>query len=247
MNNKILRKIVGIAGYKLIDKQLHKNNKIISENTFLTSSNFIKKLISKNKINKIIQIGANDGKRFDILHTFIKKYKINSLLVEPIKSNFYKLKKNYKNLNFVKLDNSAITINKEILSLFKVDEKYFNKYGNHIPGITSFEINHLKKHGVNKRHIVKEKITSITIKDLLKKYKINNFDLLYTDTEGYDGKIVIDFLKNSSIRPIIILEYIHINHDIFKTLIKKLQNNNYAFFSINENLICLPKKIMKIF
>ena len=37
-----------------------------------------------------------------VLNYFIKKYKIKSLLIEPIKENFKKLKENYKNLDFIK-------------------------------------------------------------------------------------------------------------------------------------------------
>ena len=65
-------------------------------------------------------------------------------------------------------------------------------------------------------------------------------NLLFIDTEGYDGKIVNDFLNNSSLRPIIILEFIHLKHNLFKELINNLESNKYIFFSINENLICFP-------
>ena len=40
------------------------------------------------------------------------------------------------------------------------------------------------------------------------------------DTEGYDGEIVIDFLSKMNLRPIIIFEYIHINHKHLKNLLK---------------------------
>ena len=77
---------------------------------------------------------------------------------------------------------------------------------------------------------------------LIKKYNFDSFDLLYIDAEGYDANIAIDFLKTTSIRPIIILEYIHIEKDIFKDLINLLEKENYSFFSINENLLCYPTK-----
>ena len=48
------------------------------------------------KIKCLIQIGANDGSRFDELNIFIKKYKIKSVLVEPINEYFEDLKRNYK-------------------------------------------------------------------------------------------------------------------------------------------------------
>jgi hypothetical protein len=83
------------------------------------------------------------------------------------------------------------------------------------------------------------------MESLIAKYNIDNFDLLCVDTEGYDGNIVNDFLKNILIRPIIILEYIHINNDTFKTLINNLEQKKYNFFSIDENLICFPEKDIK--
>ena len=106
--------------------------------------------------------------------------------------------------------------------MYKVNEKFLNYYGNHVPGITSFNKNHLLNHGVKKKHIIKEKVNSISIKNLIKKYGLKKLDLLYIDTEGYDGKIVLDFLKTKSLHPIIIFEFIHIENRIFKNVIKKL-------------------------
>ena len=70
-------------------------------------------------------------------------------------------------------------------------------------------------------------------------------DLLFIDAEGYDGKIAIDFLLTTSILPIIILEYIHIDSDIFKDLINLLDTKKYNILSLNENLICYPEKDQK--
>ena len=240
MKHKILKKILGILNYKLIDKNYFKNSRIISDASILNEKNLIENL-SKYKIKQLIQIGANDGIRFDYLNKFIKKNKINAILVEPIKNNFDALRKNYKKFKFVKLENSAISINNEINYLYKVNERFLNYYGKHVPGITSFNKNHLLKHGVKKKHIIKEKVTSISIKNLIKKYGLKKLDLLYIDTEGYDGKIVLDFLKTKSLHPIIIFEFIHIENRIFKNVIKKLLLSNYKFFPIKENLICLPK------
>ena len=35
------------------------------------------------------------------------------------------------------------------------------------------------------------------------------------DAEGYDGDIIIDFLLNSSLRPLIVFEYLHIKNEVF--------------------------------
>ena len=62
------------------------------------------------------------------------------------------------------------------------------------------------------------------------------------DAEGYDGNIVIDFLSNSSLRPVIIFEYIHIKNKLFEKMINLINLKNYFLFKIDENLVCFPKE-----
>ena len=243
MKNKLLKKIIGIFGYRLIEKRAFKNNRVLSRHSSLTIKKILKSIFEENKVKELIQIGANDGLSFDELNFFIKKYKTKSLLVEPIKKNFDLLKENYKDLNFITFENSAISINNEISYLYKVDSQHINKYGSHIPAIPSFDKKHLINHGVKNKHIVTEKVNSISIIDLINKHKFNNLDLLFIDCEGYDGKIVIDFLSTVKTSPIIIFEFSHIDNDTFEKVLNQLLDKNYLFFAIDENIICYPKDI----
>ncbi|MDC0060903.1 FkbM family methyltransferase [Candidatus Pelagibacter sp.] len=238
---KLLKKICGLIGFKLIDKNLIKNERLISKFSYKKINTFIDKLFSNHLVDSVVQIGANDGKRFDVLNVFIKKYSPKAILVEPIKENFIDLKLNYKGQNNIFFENSAISVNNEINFLFKVTEKKLNLYDEHIKGITSFDKSHLLKHGVSKFHITTEKVNSISFNELIKKYSIENLDLLMIDAEGYDGDIIIDFLSNSSLRPLIVLEYLHIKNIVFEKLINTLISKNFVFYKLEENLICLPK------
>lgn len=240
---KIFKKIAGIFGFKLIDKDLIKNDRELGKYSSFSIDNTLNNLFSDKKINFLIQIGSNDGKRFDTINEFIKKYSPISILVEPIKKDFEDLKNNYKDQKNIFFENSAISVNDSIKYLFKVNETKYELYDEHVKGISSFEINHLIKHGVSKSHIIKENINSITIKDLLNKYSLSELDLLIIDAEGYDGNIVIDFLYNISLRPIIIFEYIHINHKTFKKLIELLISKKYDFHKLDENVICFPAEL----
>ena len=67
MKHKILKKILGILNYKLIDKNYFKNFRIISNTAALNDEKLLKNLYN-HKIKQIIQIGANDGVRFDNLN-----------------------------------------------------------------------------------------------------------------------------------------------------------------------------------
>ena len=109
MTHKLLKKIVGNFGYKLVEKNFFKNDKIISNKSFLKINKLLDVIFKEKKISNLIQIGANDGKRFDTLNFYIKKHNCKSLLVEPIKEYFQKLKVNYKNCDFVIFENSAIS------------------------------------------------------------------------------------------------------------------------------------------
>ncbi len=242
MTLKLLKKICGIMGFKLVDKNLIKNDRLISEFSYHKITTILDNIFANNLINTVIQIGANDGKRFDILNKYIKKYSPKAVLVEPINQNYNELKLNYENQNNIFFENSAISINNEIHFLFKVDEKKLKFYDDHIKGITSFDKSHLLKHGVSKFHIKKENVNSISFFELIKKYSIKNLDLLMIDAEGYDGNIMIDFLLNNSLRPLIIFEYFHIKNDIFKKLVNLLNSKNFIFYKLDENIICFPKE-----
>ena len=70
---KIFKKIAGIFGFKLIDKDLVKNDRELSKYSPFSIDKTLEKLFSEKKIKHLVQIGSNDGKRFDSLNKFIKK------------------------------------------------------------------------------------------------------------------------------------------------------------------------------
>ena len=239
---KLLRKIVGMFGFKIISKNLVKIEREIDNNNCLNLDKFLQSIFQKQIITGLIQIGANDGLRFDNMNKYIKQYNTKSILVEPIKEYFDQLKKNYIDYKNIFFENLAISVKDQINYLYRVKTNDLEKYDEHIKGINSFDFNHLIKHGVKRKHITKEKIKSISIVKLFEKY---NFDinLLFIDAEGYDANIAIDLLQNSNFRPIIIIEYIHVPLSTIKNLNNLLKEKNYRYFRINENLICIPKNI----
>ena len=191
--SKILKKFCGIFGYKLLAKNYIKNKNYLLNFSCLKLESIILNLAEKKIINSLIQIGANDGVSHDHLHKIIKKFRLQSLLLEPIKKYFLDLQNNYAAYDNVKLENSALSINNEIFFLYKVNPEHFDKYGTLSSGISSFNKEHLLKHGIKKKHIVQEKVNQISFDELLNKYNFKSFDLLLIDTEGYDCNIVNNF------------------------------------------------------
>ena len=239
--SKILKKFCGIFGYKLLPKYYVKNKDYLSNLSCLNLKKIILNLVEKKIINSLIQIGANDGVTHDHLHDVIKKFRLQSLLLEPIKEHFLNLTNNYSNFENVRLENSALSINNEILFLYRVNSEYFYKYGTLPTGITSFYKQHLIKHGIKEKHIIQEKVNQISFDELLKKHNINSFDLLAIDTEGYDCNIVNDFfLKIKNIRPFIVFEWSHIKQNELQETLNKMIKNNYSFFPMGDDIFCFP-------
>ena len=232
MIEKIVKKIISWFGYKLVEKNYIKNERILSKN-FFDLDKILNHLFENNLVKYIIQIGANDGKRFDPLNKYLIKYETKTVFVEPIKKYFEKLKSNYLNKNGCIFENSAISDFDGYEKIFKVNENYLNLYDDHIAGISSFDKNHLIKHGVKLKHILSDKVNTLTIKSLIQKYKIDNFDLLFIDVEGHEGKIILNFLQLVDIRPIIIFEYIHVENKIFDKLIKEFDKKKIFLLKIS--------------
>ena len=239
--SKILKKFCGIFGYKLLPKYYVKNKDYLSNLSCLNLKKIILNLVERKIINSLIQIGANDGVTHDHLHDVIKKFRLQSLLLEPIKEPFLNLSNNYSNFENVRLENSALSINNEILFLYRVNSEYFYKYGTLPTGITSFYKQHLIKHGIKEKHIIQEKVNQISFDELLKKHNINSFDLLAIDTEGYDCNIVNDFfLKIKNVRPFIVFEWSHIKQNELQETLNKMIKNNYSFFPMGDDIFCFP-------
>ena len=243
--NKFLKKILGALGFKILPKETIKTERYI-ESSSINSGDVIKLLIRKKKINNIIQIGANDGKSDDFLRSSIN-IDTNLLLVEPIKRAFDELEKNYSGYKNVKFINKAIDVVTGKKNIFSVDPKYYNFYEKKYKSkdvswltvLASFHKEHLEYHGVKSNHIQSTEIDCINFKELIEQYDFQKLDLLVVDTEGYDDVLITNFIQNTDIRPIIILEWIHIKKNKAEELIELLKSNNYKFLKLNKDLICI--------
>ena len=47
---KLIKKTMEAFGYKLLEKKLYKNQRLVSQNSILTTSNFLKRCFDKKKL-----------------------------------------------------------------------------------------------------------------------------------------------------------------------------------------------------
>ena len=240
---KILKKTLGIFGFKLVDKNLIQNERIINSYSKIDINFFLQSIINFKKNLEIVQIGASDGITDDFLNKYIKSNNLKCLLVEPIRESFEVLKKNYQNCSNISFENSAIDSVDGKRNIFQVGKEFIKLYGSHIPYLTSFNKKHLTKHGVKRRHITKTEIDVLSPITLLNKYNIKSFDLLVVDTEGFDNVIVENFLKLDIKKLIIIFEWIHIDKKKLEDLCDKFSKRNYKLFKVEKDVLCIPNDV----
>ena len=168
-----------------------------------------------------VKIGANDGVTGDPIYFFINRYRWQGVCVEPVKTFFMELQQNYKQFNQIILENVAIVNNSAIKEklFYYLNIKQADYQENNIPiwakGLGSFDIEHILKHKKLipdiENYIVSEKLSCMTIEQLLKKHKVSKIDFLHIDTEGYDYEIIKSIDYNQIKPSIILYEHIHLS------------------------------------
>jgi len=240
---KFLKKIIGLIGYKLVDKNYTKLERSLEKYT-IEVKDILKPLIKIKKIKKIIQVGANDGKTDDFLSDLFNK-ELDAILIEPIEGAFKRLKENYKTFKNIKCLNFAVGLNnheKKIYTTDIKDKKYYQKKFKSdnvefLDVLSSFDKNHLIKHGIKNKDITSKIINCITFKQLIEDYNYQDLDLLTIDTEGFDYTLVNNFIDTINLKPLIIFEWMHIKDSELIVLLKKLKKKDYLFVKIGKDLI----------
>ncbi len=233
MIKNLIKNIINKFNFQLVKNHLgfkiewvpdiHKENKID-----LLEILIINEL--KNGWNGLIQIGANDGIHADPVRNIILKYKLKSLLVEPLPHIYSKLLNNYKNIPFINFENSAIIIdNKNLekyISFFELIDE-INK--TNLSGFSSTKINKVKsiQKTIPGSKIKEHRVSCLSVKELLKKYKINEASVLIIDAEGLDIQLCKEFLKLSNPPKIIYFEILDQKKFEIDEVIKILINKGY--------------------
>ena len=146
---------------------------------------------------KFVQIGANDGVRFDSLYSFVTNHSCSGIVVEPLPDMFERLRTNYADYPQIIPVNKAIHETARILPLFRVAPAALSRYPGWASGIASFDREHLIRHGVSLQDLVAEEVLCTPLMELLEETAMLDADLLQVDTEGYDSAILrmIDFSR----------------------------------------------------
>jgi FkbM family methyltransferase len=191
------------------------------------------KIAGESNIKTFVQIGSNDGKKNDPFYSYIRKNNWKGILVEPDPANFKKLLNNYRQADGLIFENIGIGPEAGDMLFYRLNNiteqepGWYDQIGSFDRGTFIKNISYGKE--LDKR-ITTGLLPVITFDELLKKNKFRNIDLLHTDTEGFDYKILrsINFAEHN-IR-LVFFEGEWMTQFELKEIIQYLKKFNYRIF-----------------
>lgn len=196
-------------------------------------------LYREGKAINFIQVGANDGVRFDDLYYSVTSGKWKGLVIEPVPETFERLKINYRGVSGVKPINIAIHPNKEFENVYHVNPEKLYKYPDWVYGIASMLKSHLLNNGINEEDICEARVECRRLDQLIADYKILDLDILQIDTEGFDCEVIktIDF---SVCKPRVIkFEWMNLSDLDKRDVSELLKGHSYQLYVEKDGADCV--------
>jgi FkbM family methyltransferase len=211
----------------------------VNENVFDLALHYI----GRNESDTFVCIiGAMDGVSFDETRGYISVYNWSGIFVEPMPAQFERLKLVYNNTNSI-CENAAISDYNGSINMLTIDQNAIDTGQVHacFGGMSAVypPKNGLASEGdaeVVRKYGRLVEVPCITPETLFTKHNISKIDIISIDTEGHD----LIVLKNIDVKKynpkVIRIEYINLSEEDQKNAIDYLENNNYIYNVIGQNL-----------
>jgi FkbM family methyltransferase len=158
----------------------------------------------------LVQVGACDGKTGDPIYGILRKGLIRAVLVEPVPESFAELKENYAGIPNIHFCNAAVSSAPGTVSMYTTRQAR-DEEGRHWTQVSSFDENHLLKHGADRGQIITIPVRAVTLQELVDEYKLDRIDFLQIDAEGFDAEIVQLAFKLPQLPRCINYEHLHLS------------------------------------
>ena len=186
-----------------------------------------------------IQVGANDGVRFDDLYFTVTGARWSGLVIEPLPNMYKRLVSNYQDHPQVKPLNIAIHPTEQQAVIYHVKSNALGKYPDYAAGIPSMLRSHLINHGVHENDIEETLVPCKTLTQVAIESGFDRVDVLQIDTEGFDLEVLrtIDF---SVLKPEIIkFEWMNLTYDDRQSASNLLKSEGYTLFLEHGETDCV--------
>ena len=184
-----------------------------------------------------VQIGANDGIRFDGLYDFVTRNRVRGLVVEPLTYYFERLRENYRRYPGVVPVRTAIHASETSATIHVPDPAKSESLPDWADGIGSLNPEHHVSLQIPSHCIMRETVPCMPFEKLMQDNRVKRISLLQIDTEGYDTEIIkmIDFSKWKP--ELIKFEHVSATAEDLATVINILRSNRYEIWKQDTDTI----------
>jgi FkbM family methyltransferase len=184
-----------------------------------------------------VQIGANDGKRFDPLFIVRQRFELPGVFIEPHPEAFEQLKANFGSNDLLQFENCAVAVGEDTQkrSLFALKSSDPSH-----SVISSFDVNHLSnlkaKYFAN-LEIIEHLVEQKSLRWMIQKYQTFGDLIVICDIEGYDCELLADFPFDTCKPRLFFYEHSWSTVPMQKKLETRLLEHGYKLFqSIKDTL-----------
>jgi len=184
---------------------------------------------SRRKI-RFIQVGANDGVRFDDLYFTVTSCRWAGLVIEPLPNFFERLVTNYQDHREVIPLNIAIHPSETSARIFHVRPESLARYPDYAAGLGSMAKDHLLKHGIVEDDIAESVVICKSLTEVACEHGYERPDVLQIDTEGFDFEVIksIDF---SRLKPLVLkFEWMNLTDTDRQQVSRMLESQGYRLW-----------------
>lgn len=167
---------------------------------------------------RFVEIGANDGQKYDHVHSYASSGAWTGLMVEPVTHIWERLARHYEAVPGVTAVNAAVSDRDGRMTFFylrDVDPVEAARLPDFYDALGSFSreaiLNHAPQIPDIEERIVEREVEVLRFDTLLARHGLDAVDLVVIDTEGHDWAIVrsIDLLRQGP--RLLVYEHFHLS------------------------------------
>ncbi|MCL4766510.1 MAG: FkbM family methyltransferase [Hyphomicrobiaceae bacterium] len=184
-----------------------------------------------------IQIGANDGVSDDFVFPLATQNGWIGAVIEPVPHLFEKLTANYRPFRAIKPFQVVIGETESCASFYH----FAPSPGELVDFLGSLERNVIMRHACLvpdiESRIIETKLKAVSMGQVTEFCGLSGVDLLVTDVEGADAKLVRAFNFGKHMPRVIVIEHKHIGHFDLVSLDEFLDSFNYTTIRLFEDTV----------
>lgn len=204
---------------------------------------FFARLLARYPGRPFVQVGANDGVRFDDLYGAVLRHGLRGLAIEPLPDYFARLVQAYAHQPGVTPVQVAVHPTASSATIYRLDPAHAAAYPAWVEGCASFLRSHLLGLGVAEAHLLAETVPCQPLMTLLTAQGMLDATYLQVDTEGFDAEVLrmVDFTR---FRPLLIkYEHAHLSAADQGATQALLRGQGYALVTEREDTIAWRPEI----